>query len=107
MASLIGNVFVGAHPISGKYHFSTMRCRRQGHPPPLALSGNQHIEEGNKSYLNTLDVIDQYIDYNGLELPEYPDARNQLPPTEYEKNAILESCQGSYHLNHTGSRIQA
>ena len=50
----------------------------------------KNIEEGNKSYLNTLDVIDQYIEYNGLELPEYPDARNLLPATEYEKNAILE-----------------
>ncbi|KAB2658109.1 SidA/IucD/PvdA family monooxygenase [Brucella tritici] len=50
----------------------------------------KNIEEGNKSYLNTLDVIDQYIEYNGLDLPEYPDARNLLPPTEYEKNAILE-----------------
>lgn len=50
----------------------------------------KNIEEGNKSYLNTLDVIDQYIEYNGLELPENPDARNLLPPTEYEKNSILE-----------------
>ena len=50
----------------------------------------KNIEEGNKSYLNTLDVIDRYIEYNGLDLPEYPDARNLLPPTEYEKNAILE-----------------
>ncbi|MBJ6722890.1 NAD(P)-binding domain-containing protein, partial [Bacillus sp. PR5] len=46
----------------------------------------KNIEEGNKSYLNTLDVIDRYIEYNGLDLPEYPDARNLLPPTEYEKN---------------------
>ncbi|PWU70888.1 FAD-dependent oxidoreductase [Ochrobactrum sp. POC9] len=50
----------------------------------------KNIDEGNKSYLSTLDVIDQYIEYNGLDLPEYPDARNLLPPTEYEKNAILE-----------------
>ncbi|WP_369798329.1 flavin-containing monooxygenase [Brucella anthropi] len=50
----------------------------------------KNIEEGNKSYLNTLDAIDRYIEYNGLELPVYPDARNLLPPTEYEKNAILE-----------------
>lgn len=50
----------------------------------------KNIEEGNQSYLKTLDVIDQYIEYNGLDLPEYPDARNLLPATEYEKNLILE-----------------
>lgn len=50
----------------------------------------KNIEEGNKSYLNTLDVIDQYIEYNGLDLPEYPDARNLLPVTTYEKDPILE-----------------
>lgn len=50
----------------------------------------KNIEEGNKTYLNTLDVIDNYIEYNGLDLPEYPEARNLLPPTEYEKNPILE-----------------
>lgn len=50
----------------------------------------KNLEEGNKTYLNTLDVIDNYIEYNGLDLPEYPEARNLLPPTEYEKNPILE-----------------
>lgn len=52
------------------------------------LAGN--IQEGNQSYLNTLDLIDKYIEYNGLDLPEYPDARNLLPATEYEKNLIRE-----------------
>ncbi|HTO34162.1 MAG TPA: NAD(P)/FAD-dependent oxidoreductase [Pararhizobium sp.] len=52
------------------------------------LPGN--IREGNQSYLNTLDLIDKYIEYNGLDLPEYPDARNLLPATEYEKNPIRE-----------------
>lgn len=50
----------------------------------------RNIEEGNQSYLNTLDVIDKYVEYNGLDLPEYPDARKLLPPTEYEKNLIRE-----------------
>lgn len=49
-----------------------------------------NIQQGNRSYLDTLDVIDRYIDYNGLDLPEYPDARNLLPETEFEKNPILE-----------------
>ena len=50
----------------------------------------RNIEEGNQSYLNTLDLIDRYVEYNGLDLPEYPDARNLLPATEYEKNPIRE-----------------
>lgn len=50
----------------------------------------ENIEFGNKSYLDTLKVIDAYIDYNGLDLPEYPEARNLLPITEYETNPILE-----------------
>lgn len=49
-----------------------------------------NIEFGNKSYLDTLDVIDAYIENNGLDLPEYPEARKLLPETEYEKNPILE-----------------
>jgi putative flavoprotein involved in K+ transport len=49
-----------------------------------------NIAFGNKSYLDTLDVIDRYIENNGLDLPEYPDARTLLPETEYEKNPILE-----------------
>ena len=49
-----------------------------------------NIEFGNQSYLGTLDVIDAYIEDNGLDLPEYPDARTLLPQTEYEKNPILE-----------------
>lgn len=57
------------------------------------LFGNdlaENIEQGNKSYLDTLDAIDRYIEYNGLDLPEYPEARNLPPQTEYEKNPILE-----------------
>lgn len=50
----------------------------------------ENIEFGNKSYLDTLKVIDDYIAYNGLDLPEYPEARNLLPITEYETNPILE-----------------
>lgn len=50
----------------------------------------ENIQFGNKSYLDTLDVIDNYIENNGLNLPEYQDARNLLPETEYEKNPILE-----------------
>ena len=50
----------------------------------------ENIQFGNQSYLDTLDVIDNYIENNGLDLPQYPDARNLLPETEYEKNPILE-----------------
>ena len=50
----------------------------------------ENIQFGNRSYLDTLDVIDNYIENNGLDLPQYPDARNLLPETEYEKNPILE-----------------
>ena len=50
----------------------------------------ENIQFGNQSYLDTLDVIDNYIENNGLDLPEYKDARNLLPETEYEKNPILE-----------------
>ncbi|MBK1794430.1 NAD(P)-binding domain-containing protein [Devosia sp. WQ 349] len=49
-----------------------------------------NIEFGNNSYLDTLNVIDAYIENNGLDLPEYPEARNLLPTTEYETNPILE-----------------
>ncbi len=50
----------------------------------------ENIEFGNKSYLDTLKVIDDYIAYNRLDLPEYPEARNLLPITDYETNPILE-----------------
>ncbi|WP_310423135.1 NAD(P)/FAD-dependent oxidoreductase [Mycoplana sp. BE70] len=50
----------------------------------------RNIEEGNQSYLDTLDLIDRHIEYNGLDLPVSPDARNLLPVTEYEKNPIRE-----------------
>lgn len=50
----------------------------------------ENIQFGNQSYLDTLDVIDNYIENNGLDLPHYPDARNLLLETEYEKNPILE-----------------
>lgn len=50
----------------------------------------RNVQEGNQSYLNTLDLIDKYIEYNGLDLPEFPDARNLLPATEYENNPIRE-----------------
>lgn len=50
----------------------------------------ENIELGNKSYLDTLDTIDEYIEYNGLDLPQYSEARNLLPETDYEKNPILD-----------------
>lgn len=49
-----------------------------------------NIEQGNKSYLDTLDAIDRYIGSNGLDLPENPEARNLLSVTEHEKSPILE-----------------
>lgn len=58
----------------------------------LTFAGDlaDNIAFGNQSYLDTLDVIDRYIENNGLDLPEYPDARTLLPETDYEKSPIRE-----------------
>ncbi|ALM85991.1 NAD(P)/FAD-dependent oxidoreductase [Bordetella sp. N] len=50
----------------------------------------EHIEYGNRSYLRALKRADDYVDYNGLPLPEDPEAHNILPPTLYETDPVLE-----------------
>ena len=52
------------------------------------LAGN--IMRGDKNYLDLLDAADAYIDRNGLDLPEEPEARNMLADPECVANPVLE-----------------
>ena len=49
-----------------------------------------NIARGDKNYLELLDSADAYIDRNGLDFPEEPEARNILPDPECVTNPILE-----------------
>jgi len=50
----------------------------------------ENIEYGNNSYLRALKRADDYVEYNGLPLPEDPAAHEIPPPTIYETDPILE-----------------
>ncbi|MCW3479420.1 NAD(P)/FAD-dependent oxidoreductase [Neisseriaceae bacterium JH1-16] len=49
-----------------------------------------NIARGDENYLSLLDAADAYIERNGLDLPEEPEARNILPDPECLTNPILE-----------------
>ena len=49
-----------------------------------------NIEYGNNSYLRALKRVDDYVEYNGLPVPEDPAAHEIPPPTIYETDPILE-----------------
>ncbi|MDN0077643.1 NAD(P)/FAD-dependent oxidoreductase [Crenobacter sp. SG2303] len=49
-----------------------------------------NIAHGDENYLSLLDAADAYIERNGLDLPEEPEARNILPDPECLTNPILE-----------------
>lgn len=50
----------------------------------------ENVENGNANYLKFLDDADAYIEKNGLNLPEEPDARKQLKTPECMLNPTLE-----------------
>ena len=49
-----------------------------------------NLARGDKNYLELLEAADAYIDSNGLDLPEEPDARNIPPNPQCVANPILE-----------------
>lgn len=49
-----------------------------------------NIAAGDANYLAMLDLADAYIERNGLDLPEDPDARRQLPDPDCLTNPIRE-----------------
>lgn len=50
----------------------------------------ENVNRGDKNYLDLLDAADAYIERNGLDLPEEPEARNMLPEPECMTNPVLE-----------------
>ncbi|MFC6442326.1 NAD(P)/FAD-dependent oxidoreductase [Paenalcaligenes hermetiae] len=48
-----------------------------------------NINNGDANYLALLDAADEYVERNGLDLPEEPEARHILPDPECMKNPIL------------------
>jgi len=50
----------------------------------------ENIARGDENYLALLDAADAYIERNGLDLPEEPEARNTLSDPECVSNSILE-----------------
>ena len=49
-----------------------------------------NLAGGDKSYLELLDAADAYVDRNGLDLPEEPEARDVFPDPVCVTNPILE-----------------
>ncbi|MFC4863890.1 NAD(P)/FAD-dependent oxidoreductase [Pseudomonas sp. JS3066] len=50
----------------------------------------ENIARGDENYLSLLDAADAYIERNGLDLPEEPEARATYPDPECMSNPILE-----------------
>lgn len=50
----------------------------------------KNLEAGDRNYLDLLDAADAYIERNGLDLPEEPEARKVFPDAECVRNPILE-----------------
>ncbi len=50
----------------------------------------ENVARGDKNYLDLLDAADAYIERNGLDLPEEPEARNMLADPDCMTNPILE-----------------
>jgi putative flavoprotein involved in K+ transport len=49
---------------------------------------SENIELGNKTYLDILKLADKYIEYNGLDFPDDPDAHLIPPVSKYELDPI-------------------
>lgn len=49
-----------------------------------------NIKRGDGLYIESLDLADAYIDRNGLDFPQEPEARNILPDPDCMSNPILE-----------------
>jgi putative flavoprotein involved in K+ transport len=49
-----------------------------------------NLARGDENYLALLDAADAYIERNGLDLPEEPEARHTLPEPDCVSNPILE-----------------
>ncbi len=50
----------------------------------------ENIAGGDANYLSLLDEADAYIERNGLDLPQEPEARRRLPDPECMTNPILD-----------------
>lgn len=49
----------------------------------------KNLQAGDENYLGLLDAADAYIERNGLDLPEEPEARKVYPDAECVRNPIL------------------
>ena len=49
-----------------------------------------NLKRGDENYLALLDAADAYIERNGLDLPEEPEARETYPDPECVKNPLLD-----------------
>ena len=50
----------------------------------------ENLARGDENYLALLDAADAYIERNGLDLPEEPEARHTFPEPDCVSNPILE-----------------
>jgi len=66
-----------------------------------------NIRRGDENYLALLDAADAYIERNGLDLPEEPEARKRLPDPECVSNPLheLDLAQAGEH-HHLGHRLR-
>ncbi|HIG37551.1 MAG TPA: FAD-dependent oxidoreductase, partial [Oceanospirillaceae bacterium] len=51
---------------------------------------NDNVKAGDENYLSLLDAADAYIERNGLDLPEEPEARNMLADPACMTNPIMQ-----------------
>ncbi|GAB3559670.1 flavin-containing monooxygenase [Spelaeicoccus albus] len=56
----------------------------------FAPNVGERIAQGDANYLSLLDEADEYIERNGLDLPEEPEARDFLADPECMMNPVLE-----------------
>lgn len=58
-----------------------------------------NLNRGDENYLSLLDAADAYIERNGLDLPEEPEARAVLPEPACVSNPILELDMAEAGIN--------
>ena len=67
-----------------------MTCAYEGGKLSFAADLADNIRAGDADYVSILDAADAYIERNGLDLPEEPDARALLPDPECMTNPLRE-----------------
>lgn len=64
----------------------------------------ENIAHGDENYLSLLDAADAYVQRNGLDLPEEPEARFIPADPECVTHPLLEHERGR-HVDHLGDRL--